>query len=292
MKILIQIIVSLLLFESHSQTIYDFSNNPFSSGWNYYDDYNSSPNAGFTYDAINERINYSLNTSVEVSFLHTQLSNPLSKNYCIVFEITPTNANNYNTFFPLILTPNQVTGSDIHPWRKNKINSNTAGPVQSVDFIAIEIFSNELRFFNHTASNTTNVSIQSMSPAFHLTANTSYWVKLEVMNQTTAIITIYSDYSLNNVLAFSQFTIPVLEDMNHLYIANSNGNSYCTQYGHLDNYYINMCGRLDIEKLQFERTKKRVKIINFMGQEVHEQSNTPLIYIFDDGSTQKVFIQD
>lgn len=272
-----------------AQTVYDFSSDPLSNGWTYYDDYASNPYPGFEYDAVNNRIDYQLNTTVDISILHTQLSSSLSADYCVSFQITPTNNSNYNTFFPLILTPYEVTGTDLHPWRQNAISASTAGPMQDIDFLAIEVFSSELRFFNRDGANLTGSSIQSMSPQFQMQNNLTYWVKLEISNTTTATVSVYQDAGFNTMLGSTSFTIPALDAMNHLYIANSNGNSSCTQFGYLDDYRIKLCSGLGTATLQASDMKKElVKIVDMMGRETENKPNTPLIYMYSDGSTEKV----
>ena len=62
------------------------------------------------------------------------------------------------------------------------------------------------------------------------------------------------------------------------------------QYG-LNNYieYVNYCGELSINENNIEGKKTRKQIIDFMGRETKDLPNTFLIYIYSDGSTEKVF---
>ncbi len=288
MKTFLSILLILLLSSVvDAQSIYVFSVDPLSNGWSYYDDYGSSPYPGFGYNSANERIDYKLTTSVDASFIHTQLSSTLSKDYCIRFEITPANSNNYNTFFPLILTPYEVTGTHLHPWRQNPISPSAAGPMQNIDFLAVEVYSSELRFFNRNGNQLTGSSIMSMNPTFQMQANTTYRVELEISNSTTATLSVYQDAGYTNLLGSSTYSIPVLEDMNHLYIANSNGNSNCTQFGYLDNYNIDACSGVGLESITFVTAEKQlVKIVDLLGRETQITPNTPLIYVFSDGSSE------
>jgi len=288
-KLLFIIVISSLSFISSSQVVYDFSVNPFSSGWSYYDDFGSNPTPGFMYDSGSESVNYSLGTTVEISFIHRDLPMILSKDYCVSFKITPSNSNNYNTFFPLILTPNELTGSHLHPWRLNAPNMSVAGGFQNVDFLAVEVFSNEIRLINRDNNIIVSSSIQSMVPAFYMQPGTSYWVKLEISNSVNAILSVFSDGNFTNLLNTTSFLLPVLDDMSHIYIANSNGNNSCTQEGSLDEYRINSCITSGVEEISFaNENKKLVKIVDLMGRETVYKSNAPLIFIYNDGSTKKI----
>ncbi len=294
MKTLLSILsISLFFSGVNAQAIYNFSTDPLSTGWSYYDDYGSSPYSGFGYNIANERIDYKLTTTVDASFIHTQLSSTLSEDYCIRFEITPTNSNNYNTFFPLILTPYEVTGSHLHPWRQNPISPSAAGPMQNIDFLAVEVFSSQLRFFNRDGNQLTGSSIMSMNPTFQMQANTTYRVELEISNSTTATLSVYEDAGYANLLGSSSYSIPVLDDMNHLYIANSNGNSNCTQFGYLDNYNVDACSGVGVESITFDVAEKQlVKIVDLLGRETQFTPNTPLIYVFSDGSSEIIMKVD
>lgn len=278
----------VLCFQLQAQTIYDFSSNPLTNGWTYYDDYGSVPSTGFEYNTNDARIDYHLTTGFDVCILHTQLAATLTKDYCVTFQITTTNLNNDNTWFPLALTPYELTGTDLHPWRKNAINQ-VAGAMQNIDFLAVEVNDNELRFFNRDNDILTGTSIQSMTPPFMLQTNTTYWVKLEISNTTTATLSVYQDAGFNTQLGSSTFTIPVLDDMNHLYIANGNGNNTTNQYGYLDDYRIDICSGLGLENvLPHSSDKEIVKIVDALGRETSDKSNTTLIYIYSDGTTKKV----
>ncbi len=95
----------------------------------------------------------------------------------------------------------------------------------------------------------------------------------------------------SNLLSSTTFTIPVLDDFNHMYIANSNGNTSCTQFGYVDYYQINRC-TLGIEDQVVDSTKTLVKIVDLLGREIGVDGelspNQPIIYIFSDGTTQRV----
>lgn len=283
-NILLILLLNITLLAS-SQVVYDFSNNPTTNGWTYYDNYSSNPTAAFTYDATNERIQYSFNIGVEIALLHRALPSQLANNYCVSLKITPTNSNNYNSWFPLILTPSEQLGTHLHPHRQNAINPTTAGPFQNLDFLAIEISDDQLRLC-YRDNNNSNTYLP-MTPAFNLNINYAYWIKLEVINSTSVELSVYQDENFNTLLATTSYSIPALESMNHLYIANNNGNSTSTHNGYLDDYKIDICSSLDLPIL-YSNKKEVVKIIDFMGRETKFQSNTPLIYIYNDGSTERI----
>lgn len=62
--------------------------------------------------------------------------------------------------------------------------------------------------------------------------------------------------------------------------------SNTSQWGECGNYFDIYVG---IEELTIA-PRKLIKIVDYLGREVPFSSNTPLIYIYDDWSTQKIFI--
>jgi len=273
-------------------TTYDFSTPPLTNGWAYYDDYGSSPYPGFVHDAPNQRLSYQLTGSWVVSFLHRDLPVTLSEKFCVTFSIQPTNSANFNSFFPLVLTPNELTGTDIHPWRENAAGT-SSGQSQDLDFLAVEVKDDQLRLFSRDDNVITSNTVQPMVPAFYLQNNVQYWIKLELTNQTTVILSVYQDAAFSNLLNTSTFTIPSLDAFNHLYIANSNGNYSTTQYGYLDDYVIDACNPLSAVELTFDTQKKKlVKITDVLGRETNIVPNTPLFYLYEDGTTEKVVITE
>lgn len=216
-----------------AQETYSFENDPLANGWTYYDNYNSQPNPGFSHNSTNQALNFELNTGVEVSFLNRTLNNELTSDYCVYFSILPTETN-YNTFFPLLLAESKLTGNDLHPWRKNATNG-VVGDFQNLDIIGVEVLGLQIRFVHRNDNNANNL-IQSLNTPFYMVANQKYYVKLSVVNGTQASITISNNSAFSSVLAESTYTIPMLNNMNEIYIANCNGNSNTSQFGLLDDY--------------------------------------------------------
>ncbi len=181
-----------------------------------------------------------------------------------------------------------MTGANKHPWRQNA-SGNTAGAVQDIDFLAVEILGTQVRLFGKDGLDYNSETIQPMSPTFNLQSNQTYWIRLEIEGDVTAILSVYSDMNFTNLLRTTTFTIPELEDMNHLYIANCNGNSSTSQYGYLDDYSINGCSLAEMEELVSGKSKKElVKIVDFLGRETNFKENTPLIFIYSDGTREQV----
>ena len=46
---------------------------------------------------------------------------------------------------------------------------------------------------------------------------------------------------------------------------------------------------LDLQEVTLTSSKNRIQILDFMGRETSFKPNTPLIYVYDDGSIEKVF---
>ncbi len=73
--------------------------------------------------------------------------------------------------------------------------------------------------------------------------------------------------------------------------------SYCfmqtlcyAEYGTPDHFLQNCNLNLSIEELdKNDKSKTLVKIVDYLGRETKEKPNTPLIYIYDDGSTEKIY---
>lgn len=56
-----------------------------------------------------------------------------------------------------------------------------------------------------------------------------------------------------------------------------------------DNIGLDITPPIGIEEMNLYATKKLVKILDLLGREAEETPNTPLIYLYEDGSTRKVF---
>lgn len=219
-----------------AQQTFDFFLDPETTGWEYYSDVQSG---GFSYAGGQGAINYSIITGTGSQFYHRDLDPILRNNYCVSIKIMPYE-NNYNTFFPLLLTEAEQQGPNYHPWRENPIGM-AAGPLQNLDLIGIEVFGMEIRFVHRNDNLSPGSIIQSLTPACIMSSGGAYWVRLEVSNVTNADIRVFTDEAQTQQIASGQFTIPALEDLTHLYIANGNGNSNTSQYGVLDDYIINNC---------------------------------------------------
>lgn len=218
---------------------FDFSTNPFSNGWTSVDETTSSNS--FTYSGT-ESISYNITSSTETAVMHTPItSTAIANNFCASFKITPSNPNNYNTFFPMLLAPQAQPGPDFHPWRKNPLDPNIAGDPQNINLIGVAITHSELKFLHREGNSMTSSILQSFSSPLNLAANTSYWVKLSVMNGTQANLSVYSDADMTMELRNQDYTIPDLGAFTELYITNCNGNSATDQQGTLDDYLINNC---------------------------------------------------
>lgn len=232
----------------NSQVWYDFTADPLTNGWSYYDDYASPGTPDFNHNMANGNIEYALTNNTQSSIFHTQLDSTLSKDYCVSFKITPTDVNNYNSFFPLLLAPYEIGGSDPHPWRMNGISPSTCGAIQNLDLIGVMIQGTEIQFLHRDNDIVTGTTVQSFSSPFNMQTNYDYWIKLDVSNTTTVNFSVYQDAAFTNQLATETFTIAILDDMNHLYIADGNGNSTTTQFGILDDYKVNMCSVEGLEE--------------------------------------------
>jgi hypothetical protein len=221
---------------------YDFSQDPVTTGWTFV---NTGGGTGMSYSAASDEIVYDITTGNGNNFMYHTLPFELKDQFCVQFRIRPTLEDGYNTFFPLLLAPHVMTGSDLHPWRTNPVGG-VPGSLQDLDLIGVEIkgiaAGNEIRFISRDGNNASgSPMIVSFSSPFYMEAHTDYWVLLERVSGTSARLSVYADATLTNQLRTQLFTIPDVEPMNAIYLSNGNGNNYTTQTGALDDYTINDC---------------------------------------------------
>jgi hypothetical protein len=244
--------ITLLLTASLSscvlvaQTVtYDFSQDPIANGWTSVIEPGSG--AGITYDASGNQLSFDITTGVENNFIHRTLPYSLNDRFCVSFKIHP-DATNQNTFFPLLLSPNAMSGSDIHPWRLNANPNGSAGNPQNLDLLGVCVTNMEIKFLNRNGNLFDASTLLSFTQPFNMTANVDYWIKLEVEDATHTRLYVYSDAAMSNELRNQLFTMPDLESFNEIYITNCNGNSGTYIVGKLDDYIINLCSVADIEE--------------------------------------------
>jgi len=248
MKKLTLLIASFIyLISVNSQTVtYDFSQDPLSNGWTSVIDPGSG--SGITYDASGQQIGFNITTGVQKNFIHRSLPYELKDQFCASFKIRPM-ANNQNSFFPLIFTPNSLVGSNNHPWRMNTPDMSSAGAIQNLDLLGVFITHMEIKFINRNDNVVNSNSIMSFTQPFYMTSNTDYWVKLEVVSATSTRLIVYSDATMMTELRNQLFTTPDLDPFNEIYIANCNGNSGTSIYGKLDDYVINHCSVATVQEI-------------------------------------------
>lgn len=230
---------------THAQVVYDFAQDPLSTGWFSVIDPNSGN--GITYDAVGEQIQFEITTGVKKNFIHRTLPSELKEPFCVTFKIHP-EANNQNSFFPLALTPNSLSGPDDHPWRMNTPDNSSAGPIQTLDLLGVFVTDMEIRFINRNDNVVSSSSIASFTQPFNMSPNTDYWVKMEVIDAFNTRLSVFSDSTMMSVLRDQIFPTPDLDPFNEIYVANCNGNSSTNILGSLDDYTINDCGFVFLEE--------------------------------------------
>lgn len=235
--ILLLSILSLSTISAQTIT-YDFSQDPFANGWTSVTEPGSGN--GVYYESVNQRLRYDVTTGVENNFIHRTVPYALNDQFCVSFKVHP-DTTNYNAFFPLLLAPNNLTGSDIHPWRMNANQDGSAGNPQNLDIIGVMFSSMEIKFVNRNGNTYNASSLVSFTQPFSMTSNTDYWIKLEGVSATEARLSVYLDAAMTIDVRDQLFTIPDLASFNELYIANCNGNTATNQWGTLDDYVINRC---------------------------------------------------
>lgn len=241
------ILVSLVI--NAQSVVYDFSQNPLSNGWSSIIDAGSGN--GITYDASGQQIQFDITTGVNKNFIHRTLPSELKEPFCISFKIRP-EASNQNSFFPILLTPNSLSGPNDHPWRMNTPDNFTAGAIQTLDLLGVFVTHMEIKFINRNDNNVPAGSIVSFTQPFNMSANTDYWVKLEVIDALNTRLSVFSNEAMTSTLRTQIFTTPDLDPFNEIYIANCNGNSATSIYGKLDDYRINNCNVAFVNELNTE----------------------------------------
>lgn len=229
-----------------AQTVtYDFSQDPIANGWTSVIEPGSG--AGITYDASGNQLSFDITTGVENNFIHRTLPYSLNDRFCVSFKIHP-DTTSQNTFFPLLLSPNAMSGSDIHPWRLNANPNGSAGNPQNLDLLGVCVTNMEIKFLNRNGNSFISSSLLSFTQPFEMSPDTDYWVKLESEGPTQARLSVFSDQNMTIELRNELFTMPDLESFNEIYIANCNGNWTTNQIGKLDDYVINLCSVADLEE--------------------------------------------
>ncbi|HLP56796.1 MAG TPA: T9SS type A sorting domain-containing protein [Fluviicola sp.] len=237
-KIFLSLAMVSSLATLSAQTItYDFAQDPMANGWTSVIDPGSG--IGFTYDASGQRVQFDITAEVENNFIHRTLPYSLSDRFCVSFKIHP-DAANQNTFFPLLLSQMGLSGaSDIHPWRMDY--DGAVGDFQNIDLTGVCVTHMEVKFLNRNGNTVNASSLVSFTQPFNMTADTDYWIKLEVEDATHTRLSVYSDAAMSNELRNQLFTTPDLDPFNEIYIANCNGNSTTNISGSVDDYVINKC---------------------------------------------------
>lgn len=59
-----------------------------------------------------------------------------------------------------------------------------------------------------------------------------------------------------------------------------------------DNIFIRIDAPVGLEENSLSQSKKLIKVVDLLGRETEIKSNTTLIYVYDDGSTEKVLRQE
>ena len=222
--------------------VFNFNDSLHKEGWTYYDNFNSSPTEAFIFDSISSRLYYSNVKSTQTSILYNKLDasiggygNLFTNSYSASFKINPS-ANNYNGYFPLILSENLMTGTNRHPWRDNPSNPSIAGPVNNNDMLAVLLSSTAVHILAKKDADT--IFNSGFKTPFHIGANKNYWIELKSINTNIIKMSVFSDSLFDDTLATEDFLIPSLAAFKYLYIANSNGNTSTNQSGYVDNYRV------------------------------------------------------
>lgn len=144
----------------------------------------------------------------------------------------------------------------------------------------------DLQFYLSEDSLITQGSAVYMQPSY---ANPSNSIISDTMNWT-AISGCYKAMGNEKFLTIGSF-------YNNANSTVSNANAYMSYYL-IDDVSVQMkigdncgCSNVGINEFQLQ-PKKLYKIIDIMGKETEEKPNTLLIYIYSDGSSEKVFIAE
>jgi hypothetical protein len=56
-----------------------------------------------------------------------------------------------------------------------------------------------------------------------------------------------------------------------------------------DNIHVEISPPIGIDEIHLNKDKKLIKVVGLMGRETEIRNNTTLVYIYDDGTTERVF---
>lgn len=226
-KTIILLAAAFASWSAAAQT-FNFSNDPATSGWTVV----NTPGVGWTWDNPNDEMDYNITTGTGNNFLHRPTPFVLGDQFSVSFRLR-TGANQNNTFFPLMLTPNALAGpANMHPWRLDPTPA--AGALQNIDLLGVGITNQRVSLLARLGN--TGTGLTSFTNPLDLTANTSYWFLLERICETTVRLRVFSNAAMTTTLRDETFTIPSLANMSEIYIANCNGNSSTNQTGSVDDY--------------------------------------------------------
>jgi hypothetical protein len=91
--------------------------------------------------------------------------------------------------------------------------------------------------------------------------------------------------TISNLYCGSSVSESIIDSQGNIVFIGQSGNQTGCNKPWLVKYGFSASGITEIA----DSTKKLIKIVNLLGQETEFKPNTSLIYIYDDGSTEKVF---
>lgn len=283
-----------LVFASFGQIqLFPFSTQ---SEFNAWSPYSSQSPSSFGYYSIEQAVEYNVNTSnysylLSTQVLKTQLQTQLVDNFKVSFKVRKLLSNSENSYFPLLLTQNVLTGSNQHPWRLGPFNTPTLGDQQTNALLGVVFTHNQIGFVyrQHQSSS----AMISYVNDFTMPSNTDLWVQIEKKCAEGYIMSVFTDSTMTSAPIVNEYyNVSLLSvPLGSMYIANCNGNGELTKHDDLlDDYKVELIQNAQVN-FNYDitpgtcTTPGHVIIQNVSG------GNPPYSYSFNNGSlnTQNFF---
>jgi gliding motility-associated-like protein len=230
--------------------VYPFSTQNEYNSWNPFS--TDTPNP-FSYNISGQSINYN-EYSVEYEhllssqLLKQELPFQLVDNFRVSFKVRKQLSNSSNTYFPLLLTQNILTGAHQHPWRLGPYQTPTLGNQQNVALIGVVFTHNNVGFL-HRQHQSNSGQIQYLNN-FSMPSNTDLWIRIEKTCSNGFRLTVFNTSTMDNTPLADQFFnySSIAVPLGALYIANCNGNGELTQHNDLlDEYRVQLIPNANVD---------------------------------------------
>jgi gliding motility-associated-like protein len=235
---------TLLVFSSIGQVqTFPFSTQ---SDYNAWAPYSSHTPGSFNYNSVVQAVQYNVNTTdydylLSTQVLKTQLQTQLVDNFKVSFKVRKQLSNSANSYFPLLLTQNILSGSNQHPWRVGPFNTPTLGNQQTNALLGVVFTHHQIGFVyrQHQSSS----AMISYVNGFTIPVNTDLWIQIEKRCAAGYSLRVFTEPTMTtSPIVDEYYNVSLLSvPLGTMYIANCNGNGELTRHNDLlDDYKVEL----------------------------------------------------